>query len=69
MWPVSICSVGLFLKKEFQNEAGKIRRGIYMVFEGFPLFYKYFTFSIKKTIRRSERKERKGQAVLSFALV
>lgn len=40
-----------------------------MVFEGFPLSYKYFIFSIKKTIRRSERKELKGQAVSSFALV
>lgn len=67
---VSLCSLlFFFLLKESQNESGKIRRGIYMVFEGFPWFYKYFIFSIKKTIRRCERKARKGQAVLSFALV
>jgi len=58
-----------FVKREFENESGQIRRGIYMVFEGFPLSYKYFIFSIKKTIRRSERKELKGQAASSFALV
>lgn len=42
------CSLQDFFFNEFENESGKIRRGIYMVFEGFPLFYKYFIFSIKK---------------------
>lgn len=37
-----------FFKREFENESGQIRRGIYMVFEGFPLSYKHFIFSIKK---------------------
>lgn len=46
--PIPLCTLVLWFFKEFQNESGKIRRGIYMVFEGFPLFYKYFIFSIKK---------------------
>lgn len=48
---VSLCSF-LFcftpFLKGLQNESGKIRRGIYMVFEGFPWFYKYFISSIKR---------------------
>lgn len=35
----------------------------------FLCFTNILPFLLKKTIRRSERKERKGQAVLSFALV
>lgn len=46
--PIALCRIFFFFFKEFENESGKIRRGIYMVFEGFPLFYKYFIFSIKK---------------------
>lgn len=50
MLEVSLCSFFYFILKESQNESGKIRRGIYMVFEGFPWFYKYFIFSIKKPL-------------------
>lgn len=53
MLEISLCRSLLFFFfspffKEPQNESGKIRRGIYMVFEGFPWFYKYFIFSIKR---------------------